>query len=472
MSGATWIQRAMQTADPATADRCLLEALRLEPDLGQAYGMRGRLAVLRGDAVAAAHHFRVAYARGDRTPETRVGLALCLAAAGQLELAARIREDLAVPASLADFEDTCELQVRPLRQVLAIPLPGRGEAALLPGERLPAQTEAEPASASAPGPSIRATAEQSALPAPTVSASGFRVLRSPGAPGEPSPMQTMPRFSIERRPTEPSNPPAPAPAPAPSAQTPPAPPPPPPPIAAVSTPPRAVPATPPPAPVLTTRRLPDWVDQIDRSEIELPPLPEEKPDWISTNVEAPIAADIRGAIDLIDDDEDLVVTNDPGAPAFGFRSPVTGRIVRPDEVAKARADALMPSMERAPDLLGRAPVFADLIDTRRLLLALELPGPVLTMAGAPPRPLCRTMAFGATPDELFFRDIEREGVPPVRLNRTSIARMDVVNDDQQVSFVLADGRQLHLDLRGLARTHGPTVRQLVRRLRELIPEAR
>lgn len=465
MSGAMWIQRAMQTADPATADRCLLEALRLEPDLGQAYGMRGRLAVLRGDAVAAAHHFRVAYARGDRSPETRVGLALCLAAAGQLELAARIREDLALPASLADFEDTCELQIRPLRQVLAVPLPGRGEPALLPGERLPVQAEPE----AAPAPSIRATAEQSALPAPTVSAGGFRVLRSPAAPGEPSPMQTMPRFSLERRPPEPSSPPEPAPPPPPPA---PAAAPAPTPPAAVSTPPRAVPATPAPAPVLTTRRLPDWVDQIDRSEIELPPLPESQPEWISSNVEAPIAADIRGAIDLIDDDEDLVVTNDPGAPEFGFRSPVTGRIVRPDEVARARADALMPSMDRAPDLLGRAPVFADLIDTRRLLLALELPGPVLTMAGAPPRPLCRTMAFGATPDELFFRDIEREGVPPVRLNRNSIARMDVVNDDQQVSFVLADGRQLHLDLRALARTHGPTLRQLVRRLRELIPEAR
>ena len=131
----------------------------------------------------------------------------------------------------------------------------------------------------------------------------------------------------------------------------------------------------------------------------------------------------------------------------------------------------MPSVERAPDLLGRAPIFADLIDTRRLLMALELPGPVLTAPGVPPRPLCRTMAFGATADELFFRDIEREGLPPVRLQRASVARMDVVNDDQQVSFVLGDGRQLHLDLRALARTHGPTVRHLVLRLRSLIPES-
>ncbi|MSP71731.1 MAG: hypothetical protein EXR76_06060, partial [Myxococcales bacterium] len=97
------VARAMKTPDPAAADRLLLEAVCIDPELGVAYGLRGRLAVARGDAVAAAHHFRVAYARGDRADETRVGLALCLAAIGQVDLAERVRENLALPPGFEEL---------------------------------------------------------------------------------------------------------------------------------------------------------------------------------------------------------------------------------------------------------------------------------------------------------------------------------------------------------------------------------
>jgi hypothetical protein len=455
MTGQTWVEKALRTADPSQAERYLLEAIRIEPDLGTAYGLRARLAVLRHDAVAAAHHFRVAYARGDRTAETRVGLSFCLAVAGQNELAARVREDAPVPPSLVDFEDVCETVARPIRAILAAPLPPRGEPALLPGERAPAPILDPDASTSDP----RATAEQvMSIRPPSLQTqpqgSAVRVVRTAPPPEAPPEVAETP-----------AGPPVPA-TPAPNGAVPPAPPPPLPPPTDPSPPVTAGGVR----PIVARRRLPEWIDQIERE-----PLPEvivSGADWITTNVEAVVASPPSGELDpgiALDADEALEVTHDPGTPQMAFRSPVTGRMVRPDEIARQRGDARMPAFEPVPDLLGRAPIFADLIDIRRLIVALELPGPVLTVPGAPPRPLCRIMAFGATKDELFFRDIEKPGLSPVRLPRATILRMDVVNDDQQISFALQDGRQLHLDLRALARTHSPTVRHLVRRLAEWVP---
>lgn len=460
MTGQFWIEKALRTADPAQAERFLLEAIRIEPDLGVAYGLRGRLAVMRQDAVAAAHHFRVAYARGDRSPETRVALSLCLGVAGQVELAGRVRESAPMPPSLSEFEDVCETVARPIRAILAAPLPPRGEAALLPGERAPGPI-LDP---DAVGGDPRATAEQFMSVRPVAmqtqpQASAVRVVRTsppPEVPAERSPLPGAPE-PVSR---------APAPVPEPAAPVPPPPPP-----AAVAQPPAPL-APPAAAPVVRGRRLPEWIDQVDRE-----PLPEvvvSGVDWVTTNVEAVQAAPPAGRLDvgqLSDDGPSIEVANDPGTPQIAFRSPVTGKMIRPEDVARERGDALMPAFEPVPDLLGRAPVFADLIDIRRLVVALELPGPVLTAPGAPPRPLCRVMAFAATREELFFRDIEKPGLPPVRLARASVVRMDVVNDDQQISFALQDGRQLHLDLRGLARTHAPTVRHLVRRLGEWMPHA-
>ena len=487
-----WIRRAQETRDPSAADRCILEALRLEPDLAPAYVQRARLAVVRGDAVAAAHHFRVAYARGDRTAETRVGLAIALTIAGQVDLAERVREGEAAPSLLVDFEDACEAVARPVRQMLAVPLPARGEPALLPGERLP-PAPTEPGTE--PPASIRTTAEQASLSLPPAASptatGGIRVVRTTAPPEAQTDAGS--RFAGERRtlrsdePGPPEiasqpHPVTPQPA-APSAQItrsasnlaaqpapgsvglPQAPP-------AVTLPPApAAPSTATSAPVAlpSGRRLPDWLDAAERLPANATPVGTGMPDWVTSNVDTPAPASIVGTIDLTPDDQELVVTNDPGSLDISFRSPVTGRTIRPDELARARADAVMPSLERAPDLLGRAAIFADLIDTRRLVLALELPGPVLTAPGAPPRPLCRVMAFGATREELFFRDIERDGLAPVRLPRGMVQRMDVLNDDQQITFVLGDGRQLHLDLRNMARAHGSTVRQLVLRLEALMP---
>ncbi|MCA9541407.1 MAG: hypothetical protein KC620_21055, partial [Myxococcales bacterium] len=78
MSGAAYLERARQASDPADADRLAALAIVVEPDLTDAYALRARLAALRGDAVVAAHYFRAAYARGDRSPPTRACLAICL----------------------------------------------------------------------------------------------------------------------------------------------------------------------------------------------------------------------------------------------------------------------------------------------------------------------------------------------------------------------------------------------------------
>ncbi len=173
------------------------------------------------------------------------------------------------------------------------------------------------------------------------------------------------------------------------------------------------------------------------------------------------------AVELSDDAAPLEVARDPGLPSVAFRSPVTGRVIRPEEIELQRAEGRMPDVERGPDLLAQRERFLEYIPRAEVLFALELPGPVMTAQGAAPRPLCRLMYFGGSESELVFLDAERPDAAPVRLPTSQVTRMDVVNDDQQVSFVLGEQRQLHLDLRGLARLHAPSVRQLVQRLERI-----
>lgn len=422
-----WVERARRSRDAAEAERFALTALVLEPDLGAVYALRGRLAVARGDALAAAFQYRVAYARGDRSEETRMTLAVCLQRVGQAELAERVREGASpeVDGDLEAFGSLVEQLSTPIRQILTAPLPPRGAPALMPGERLPAQ-----------GP-------------PPVQ--GVKVIRTQG--GAHATTETPRSASAPERPNSaPPTPSSPAPAPAPVEVAP----------AVVA------PAVAAPAPA-RGRRLPDWVELVERAPVQDVDVGSDRADWVSTGVEQvrPLQVSDGLAIDLADDAVPLEVARDPGLPSVAFRSPITGRVIRPEEIQQQRAQGRMPEVERGPDLLEQRERFLDFIPRGEVLFALELPGPVMTAVGAAPRPLCRLMYFGGSERELVFLDAERPDAAPVRLPTSQVTRMDVVNDGQQVSFVLGDQRQLHLDLRGLARVHAPSVRQLVQRLERI-----
>lgn len=361
---ALWARLGVE-AELATAERLAVDAIRRSPDDGAAYARRAVLAAARPDAVGAAHYARIAYARGDRTVETRTLLGLSLAAVGQVELSNRMMEGLpsGVPSGLERFVDALSRHAPELLLPLGGPLAPTGSPALL--ERDTVVVEAQ------------------------------RPLRG--------------------------------------------------------------------------RRLPEWLDVVDRSSQtgEDIRLDESLAGQLARGAEqlAPLRVRDGIEVDLSEDDPmPLEVAHDPGAPQVAFRSPVTGRVVQPNEVTATLGAARMPALYPTPDLLAHRAHFLAFIPREDVLFAVELPGPVMTAAGQPPRPLCKQMYFGASSSELVFVDAERPEAPPVRLPVTGVERMDVLNDDQQVSFMLRDGRQLHLDLRGLARQHGPSVRQLVQRL--------
>jgi hypothetical protein len=69
------------------------------------------------------------------------------------------------------------------------------------------------------------------------------------------------------------------------------------------------------------------------------------------------------------------------------------------------------------------------------------------------------MALGLTATELALRD-PTANRPPVRLPFAQLHRMDVVRDGQQLSFAMADGRQLHFDLRDLTE-RAPSLRRIL-----------
>lgn len=351
-------------AELANAERLAVDAIRRAPDDGAAYARRAVLAAARADALGVSHYARIAYARGDRTVETRTLLGLALAAVGQAGLSERMMEGLppGVPSGLERVVDALRARAPDLLSPLGGPLSPTGSPALVERDVV----------AEAPRP-------------------------------------------------------------------------------------------------MRGRRLPDWLDVVDRSapRSEALPADDSLAGQLARGIEqlAPLRVRDGIEVDLSDADEAAFeVAHDPGAPQLAFRSPVTGRFVQPNELASASAAARMPELNATPDLLAHRAHFLAFMSREDVLFAIELPGPVMTTAGQPPRPLCKQMYFGASSGELLFVDAERPDAPPVRLPVSSVERMDVLNDDQQVSFMLRDGRQLHLDLRGLARQHGPSVRQLVQRL--------
>ncbi len=373
------LNEARGERDPKRSDGLAVRAICLDPGFGAAYAVRARLAAHRGDAVVAAHHFRAAFARGDRSPETRVGLSICLAVAGQVDLASRVRAQLLCPSSLVDFEELARNHGRPIRQVLSARMPPDDEPALLPGERIPADLK------------------------PPTKATVLEVASTP-------PVRSLPK-------------------------------------------PRGF-ATEPPLPAATvavaarvTRQggdsQPAWLENIDRSQAATRPGG-PVPDWLEGM--APSVEAIGGP--RIDTSGRLELVTDPGQPTVLARSPITGQVDDPRDLERHyRGTAVGEFGSRADALEARADFGRDAPSD--FLVAVRLPGPVMTAVGAAPKKLAQWMAIGLTTTEMVMRDIESDTARLVRLPLGAVTVMEIVGDGQQISLTLADGRQLHLDLRNL-----------------------
>lgn len=398
---------ACQERDPTRADRLAFRASCLQPGLGAAYALRALLAARRGDPVVAAHHFRAAFARGDRTPETRVGLALCLSVAGQADLAQRVRAGLACPDALVDFEELVLSHGRPIQQVLSVRMPPDSEPALLPGESLPVD---------------------------------LRPRQTPQAASSAPARHSMPRL--------PTHPPGVVPPPkaTPSLQTQPA-------MGALSLPRAPGLATEPPLPgsMIPSRRVarsrkniqPEWLENIERTKTTS--VVTAAPDWLEGT--APAVKTSGGR--RFDASVGLELVIDPGAPEVLARSPITGQIDDPRDLDRHYRGASIGQYGSPGDVLEARGDFGPDVPASDFLVAARIPGPVMTAVGMAPKKLARWMAIGITATEMIMRDIESEPVRLVRLPLSAVTWMEIVGDGQQISLTLADARQLHLDLRNL-----------------------
>ncbi len=140
---------------------------------------------------------------------------------------------------------------------------------------------------------------------------------------------------------------------------------------------------------------------------------------------------------------------DPGLPDVPIRSPVTGRLVEARDILRDREFAVMPTLSERTDILELREAFADLVDKDELKAAVALPGPVMTGPNMQPRRLCKRVALGLAPTEVLLRDMDHPTAQPVRLAVQAIFRLEVLDGGEQLSLHLQDGRQIHLDLRGL-----------------------
>lgn len=419
MSAQELVTQARRADDPRTADALATRAILADPDHGPAYGLRGALAARRGDPIVAAHYFRVAYARGDRSEATRAGLAACLDAAGEAGVAGRIRAGARLPPPLADFAEGLPAHAGPLRQVLSARLPPAGQPAFLPGEKPPGSTGGH-----AP---IRPRASNPRVAPPEARRS------LPGVPA-PAARSSSPRI----------------PAPEPRASAP------------------RVPADPPARVVRRAdRALPDWLEPTHFETAAA--APSATPDWLEdATPRFEGGAFTGGGIEL---------TADPGVPTVRARSPVTGLLIDEQSVARERQGAVMPDLGRPEDPLEARPALLSAVDDPAALrLAVRLPGPVVTAAGGQsPRKLAEQVALGVLPDELVLRDPSAEG-PPARVPLRAVARLEVLDDGAQLALHLHDRRQMHLDLRDLRQRAPFVANRLIDTLAEALegppPETR
>lgn len=404
------LNQAHRANDPRVADQLAARAIGLDPDHGPAYGLRGLLAARRGDPIVATHYLRVAYARGDRSEATRAGLAACLAAAGDDGLAARVRSGARLPDALSDFAAGLDGHRAVLRQVLSTRLPPAGQPAFLPGEKRPDAAAAR------------------------------------DRPSAPRPAAVRDRQSVPRE-----RPPQPRPGPPPPGQ--------------VAAPQRRVtapdmPSTE-PAPRVVRRAIevPDWLEPTHVATTG--GARGSTPDWLEDNTPATGqgAGFTGGGIEL---------ATDPGAPTVRVRSPVTGALVDQREIAWQRQDAVMPELgQRQDPLEARPALLAMALEPDALALAVYLPGPVVTAAGGlNPRKLATRVALGLIAGEVVMRDADEPTAPPARIPLRSVKRMEVIEDGRQLSLLMHDNRQMHLDLRDLMRRAPMVASQLVDRLAE------
>ncbi|MEZ4470056.1 MAG: hypothetical protein R3F60_04455 [bacterium] len=390
------LAQARATDDPAEADRLAIAAVLADPGRGEAYALRGQIAARRGDAVTAAHHFRAAWLRGDRSAVTRAAYAVCLEVTDRGAEAAEVSGGAMVPAELEAFSEVARMLGPAIRGILALPLPPTGEPMLLPGERRPSgavpspasrtSTPPRPAQASTPPRGIEAPfarpLPERAQPPARPSAALFR--RAPSAPpDEAAGPPSRPPGMFSR--TAPSTPPSDAgwsppsrPSGAFSRTAPSTPPgdagwsPPSRPSGAFSrtapsTPPAEISARPPSAPPADA----GWSSpprRVSRS-ISVAPPPADDQDWLEPRHTLREAARPSSRESWVDDSmvpmsagEDgprfeaspLELVVDPGVPDAGVRSPVTGELISADEAFRARQDALMPELELAGTGRGRA----------------------------------------------------------------------------------------------------------------------
>jgi hypothetical protein len=141
---------------------------------------------------------------------------------------------------------------------------------------------------------------------------------------------------------------------------------------------------------------------------------------------------------------------DPGVPTVSVVSPVTGRTVPVSDLEDARFGATMGGFEVTRSLLEARAVLLPLVGPETpIRMAIQLPGPVVTEAGKPPTKLCERIVLGLTDEELIVQDGTDVRAVPARIALSTLAQMDAVANGFQVSLTLAEGRQIHLDLRSL-----------------------
>lgn len=524
LTAADLMAQARETGDPKESDRLAVRAILAAPGLADPYVHRCRLAARRGDVVAATHHARVAFSRGDRSPLVCTILGGALAAAGKADLAARISAGAAgVAVPDADgFAELVTTQIAAVRGLLALPLPPKDAPALLPGEKAPTMSSADapvvgvqrtpsPSAGASPAGVPRASgpplaAPVSAGPAPRSPAPGSGPTRpplpplpgiptrpglpsrvEPGASGGPpasgvvvkrGPQGSRPPQSaappVARGETHSEPPGAAAAAPALPPRRPAAPEPPPrtPPASggAQRTPPasggpqRTPAPSGPPQPVLivdvSTTEAPDWLEVQDRA---VGTVDVDTADWLASADEVlERRSEVTGAMDAeVDGDAALELSWDPGVPSIALKSPVTLKLIPPEYFEAERRSWPMPELGQTFDILEGRGAFAGLLDRdEQLHLAVRLPGPVLTLPDGQNRRLCERMVFGVSDLQVLLEDPDRPNAPPVRLPRDQIVAAQGVGEDHQLSIVLRDGRQVHLDLRSLD-DWGPGARRTV-----------
>lgn len=211
---------------------------------------------------------------------------------------------------------------------------------------------------------------------------------------------------------------------------------------------------------VATTVAPDWLEVQERA---VGTVDVDTADWLSSPEEVlDRRSQVTGAMEAeVDGDAALELSWDPGVPSIAMKSPVTLKLIPPEYFEAERRLWPMPELGQTFDILEGRGAFVGLLEKdEHLHLAVRLPGPVLTLPDGQNRRLCERMVFGVSDQQVLLEDPDRPKAPPVRLPRDQIVAARGVGEDHQLSIVLRDGRQVHLDLRSLD-DWGPGARRTV-----------